>query len=416
MANQCKKNKTVLVIGAGIAGLAAAWALNQKGFAVRVIDASSDVAQGASFANGAQLSYSYVQPLADPGVWRQLPSLLFSASSPFAWRPSWSGAQWQWLLLFALASRRKVSIQTTLHLLALGRISREVLENMLATTGIDCLYAQTGKLVVYPTLTSLRAAQRQVALQAQLGCEQHLLSASEAIKVEPAIRDYGDQMAGAVYTPNECVADCLLLCQRLRVWLIRQGVLFDMERDVVRLSLSEGRVVGAETSLGCLKADHYVLSAGTRSRALVASCLPMRGFRVPVYPLKGYSLTLNLDGCANAAPRVSVTDTSRKLVFARLGDQLRVAGFAEIRDHDTKLDGRRIEQMLEAVQALFPRLSLDGHTAPWFGHRPATPTGRPLVGRLPGGPRNLWMHTGHGMLGLTLAFGTAEQLAQQMEA
>lgn len=92
-------------------------------------------------------------------------------------------------------------------------------------------------------------------------------------------------MAGAVYTPNECVADCLLLCQRLRVWLIRQGVLFGMERDVVRLSLSEGRVVGAETSLGCLKADHYVLSAGTRSRALVASCLPMRGFRVPVYPL-----------------------------------------------------------------------------------------------------------------------------------
>lgn len=414
MNNQQGNKPSVLVIGAGVAGLAAAWALLQRGHAVRVLEAHEDVAQGASFANGAQLSYSHVQPLADPGVWRQLPKLLLSKSSPFAWRFGWSPAQWQWLALFALACRRTVSAQTTQQLLALGQRSRQALESMLEKTGIDCLHTQPGKLVLYPTPKALHAAQRQIALQAQMGCEQHVITPAEVVKLEPALSHYQDRIAGAIFTPSESVADCHLLCQHLRQWLVAQGVVFELGQSAQRLRVNAGRIIGVQTSTGHVQADHYVLAAGAKSPALLATAMPSRSGALPVYPLKGYSVTLDVQNSMQAAPTVSVTDASRKLVFARLGQRLRVAGFAEICGHDTTVDARRIEQMLVAVREIFPGVQTEGDVHPWMGHRPATPTSRPIVGRLCGGPQNLWMHTGHGMLGFTLAFGTAETLAQQL--
>lgn len=414
MTTYPQNKRSVVVIGAGVAGLAAAWALHQKGFAIRVLDARTNVAQGASFANGAQLSYSHVQPLADPSVWRQLPSLLFSKSSPFAWRFSWSPAQWQWLALFALACRKSVSAQTTQQLLALGQESRQAIESMLEQTGIDCLHTQAGKLVLYPTPKALSAAQQQMAFQVQMGCEQHVLSAAEAVQVEPALLHYQSRIAGAVFTPSESVADCHLLCQHLKQWLEGQGVVFEMGQTAQRLLVSGGQVTGVQKSTGDVRADHYVLAAGAESPALLATAFPLTRSAVPVYPLKGYSVTLDVKNCQHDAPSVSVTDASRKLVFARLGSRLRVAGFAEICGHDTTVNPKRIEQMLLAVREIFPNVETEGHVQPWMGHRPATPTSRPIVGRLRGGPHNLWMHTGHGMLGFTLGFGTAKALASQL--
>jgi D-amino-acid dehydrogenase len=405
---------SVLVIGAGVAGLAAAWALHRQGLKVRVVDSLAGVAQRASLANGAQLSFSHVQPLADPGIWRQLPSLLMSRESPFAWRPGWSWPQWQWLAGFAWASRRKVSEQTTQELLTLGQLSRDALEKMLEQTGIDCLHMQSGKLVLYRSTPALDAATQQMALQAQLGCSQRVLSAQETVELEPALQSYKKAIVGALYTPSESVADCHLLCQKLKLWLEQKGVLFDLNMHVQRLLSNGTSVVGAQTDSDCLKADHYVVAAGARSQSLVASLIPNAIKAVPVYPLTGYSITLNVQHCMQAVPMVSVTDASRKLVFARLGDRLRVAGFAEIRGHDDRVDERRIEQMLCAVREVFPGVSTDGDIHAWCGHRPATPTSRPVVGRLPQAPKNLWMHTGHGMLGFTLSFGTAERLASSL--
>jgi D-amino-acid dehydrogenase len=405
---------SVLVIGAGIAGLAAAWALHRQGLMVRVVDGLADVAQGASLANGAQLSFSHVQPLADPGIWQQLPSLLLSRDSPFSWRPEWSWQQWRWLADFAWASRRTVSEQTTQELLTLGQQSRDALEKMLQQTGIDCLHMQSGKLVLYRSAEALEAAKQQMALQAQLGCSQRVLSAQETVDLEPALQSYQKAIVGSLYTPSESVADCHRLCQKLKLWLEQRGVMFDLNMPVHRLLSNGTSVVGAQTASGCLKADHYVVAAGARSQSLVASLMPNAIKAVPVYPLTGYSITLNAQYCLQAVPMVSVTDASRKLVFARLGDRLRVAGFAEIRGHDDRVDERRIEQMLCAVRDIFPGVSTDGDIHPWCGHRPATPTSRPVVGRVPQAPKNLWMHTGHGMLGFTLSFGTAERLVSSL--
>jgi D-amino-acid dehydrogenase len=406
---------SVLVLGAGVAGLAAAWALHHQGFRVSVMDEHEEVAQGASFANGAQLSYCHVQPLADPGIWRQLPSLLFSKSSAFALRlePSW--AQWQWLVAFAWASRREVSNDTTRHLLALGLESRQALENMLVRTEIDCLHRQAGKLMLYSSKSSFAAARQQMAFQAKLGCQQQAISASEAVAVEPALRGYQQEMEGAVYTPSEDVADCHRLCTQLRHWLTGQGVTFLMGQPAQRLMGDTQHVVGVQTAKGLVQADHYVMAAGARSRALTAPVLPMASGAVRVYPLKGYSVTLDLAGCEAAAPTVSVTDTQRKLVFARLGDQLRVAGVAELRGHDMRIEERRVKQVLSAVHEVFGGVKVQGDVRPWCGHRPATPSSRPLVGQLKQGPDNLWMHTGHGMLGWTLAFGTAQRLASSLQ-
>lgn len=407
-------NISVLVIGAGIAGLAAAWALHRQGFRVRVVDGNGEVAQSASLANGAQLSFSHVQPLADPGIWRQLPSLLMSRESPFALRPELRWSQWRWLVDFAWACRRKVSEQTTMELLVLGQESRDALENMLKQTGIDCLHTQSGKLVLYRSVSGLKAAKQQMDLQAQLGCSQRVLSAKETVELEPALMSYQKEIVGALFTPSERVADCHLLCQKLKLWLEQKGVVFDLGVNVQRLLSNGTHVVGAITDNDCIKADHYVVAAGSQSQSLVSSLMPNAINSVPVYPLTGYSITLNVRRCLQAVPAVSVTDASRKLVFARLGDRLRVAGFAEIRGHDNRVDERRIEQMLVAVREVFPGVSLDGDVHPWCGHRPATPTGRPVVGRLAKAPPNLWMHTGHGMLGFTLSFGTAERLVSSL--
>lgn len=406
---------SALVVGGGVAGLSAAWALHQQGFLVRVMDAHEEVAQGASFANGAQLSYSHVQPLADPGVWQQLPSLLFAKSSAFALRLELSWSQWQWLAAFAWACRRETSNDTTRELLALGLESRQALDDVLVRTEIDCLHRQAGKLMLYSSKASFAAARAQMAFQAKLGCQQQAISASEAVAVEPALQGYQQAMEGAVYTPSEDVADCYRLCTQLRRWLSEQGVTFLMGEPAQRLRGSTQHVVGVQTAKGLVQADHYVMAAGAQSRALTAPVLPAASGAVPVYPLKGYSVTLDLAGCEAAAPMVSVTDTQRKLVFARLGDQLRVAGVAELRGHDMRVDDRRIAQLLSAVQEVFAGVKIQGDVRPWCGHRPATPSSRPLVGQLKRGPGNLWMHTGHGMLGWTLAFGTARRLAANLQ-
>ena len=172
-------------------------------------------------------------------------------------------------------------------------------------------------------------------------------------------------------------------------------------------------ITGLRTAAGPLQAEHYVLASGWESPAHARQL----GLRIPVYPLKGYSITVDIASDHNqAAPRVSVTDTARKVVFARLGERLRVAGMVEIIGRDTRIDPARIDSLRRSTQQVFAQLPLQGSLHPWSGMRPATPTGLPITGRQRGGPRNLWLQTGHGALGLTLAFGSAQRLVAQMHA
>jgi D-amino-acid dehydrogenase len=399
----------VCVLGAGIVGLATAWQLNRQGFQVSVIDRAAPGA-GASGGNGAQLSYSYVQPLADPSIWKQLPKLLLSPSSPLKLRPQLDPLQWRWALAFLAACNARTSRASTASLLALAARSRAAFEAMRADIAPDCDFSATGKLVLYAGAASLAGAQRQLELQRAMGSQQRLVTADECIAIEPALASYRARIAGAVHTPSECAADCLKVCTELLRALRARGVRFLLDTGITGFDARDGRVAAVHTGAGDVEADAFVMALGTASHRLGRQL----GAYLPVYPLKGYSITLEVDPAADAAPRVSVTDSARKVVFARIGSRLRVAGMAELVGHDASIPAQRIEALAQATRAVFPHAGRLDALQPWTGMRPATPTGVPIVGRLEGAPSNMVFNTGHGALGFTLAFGSAERVAQAL--
>ncbi|MBV7539713.1 D-amino acid dehydrogenase [Acidovorax sp. sic0104] len=397
----------VCVLGAGIVGLATAYELQRRGMTVTVIDQALPGA-GASGGNGAQLSYSYVQPLADAGIWRQLPKLLLSPRSPLKLRPQWDTQQWRWGVEFLRACNRSTSERSTRRLLALAALSRHHFEAMLQTEALDCDFSTTGKLVLYDTPAGLSAARRQMDLQQPWGGPQEAVSAARCIELEPALAHYQGHIVGAIHTPSECAADCLKVCQGLQRLLTARGVRFVLGAKVQGFLREGRRIVAARTSAGDIEAQQFVLALGSASHRAAR----MLGFRLPIYPLKGYSITLDTAGAPGIAPRVSVTDAARKVVFARIGDRLRVAGMAELVGHDDSIPPARIRSLCQATSAIFPGCGDFGTLRPWTGMRPATPTGVPMTGAHAGAPDNLLINTGHGALGFTLAFGTAAQVAQ----
>jgi D-amino-acid dehydrogenase len=399
----------VCVLGAGIVGLATAWQLNRQGFEVSVIDCAAPGA-GASGGNGAQLSYSYVQPLADPSIWKQLPRLLLSPSSPLKLRPQLDPLQWRWGLAFLAACNARTSHDTTMRLLALAAESRSAFEDMLADVAPDCDFAATGKLVLYTNASALEGARRQLELQRAMGSEQRLVTPDECIAIEPALADYRARMAGAIHTPSECAADCLKVCIELERVLRARGVRFMLDCEVRGFDVRNSRVAAVQTGAGSVEAHAFVMALGTASHRLGRQL----GAYLPVYPLKGYSITVDVDPAPGAAPRVSVTDSARKVVFARIGSRLRVAGMAELVGHDASIPATRIEALAQATRAVFPQASRLAALHPWTGMRPATPTGVPIIGRLAGAPANMLFNTGHGALGFTLAFGSAQRIAQAL--
>lgn len=399
----------VCILGAGIVGLAAAYELQQAGHEVTVIDKASHAGMGTSMGNGAQLSYSYVQPLADPSIWKQLPKLLFNEDSPLKFRLQADPHQWKWGLQFLAACNAKRSATSTRELLQLAATSRQHFEAMQQRVQGQWDYSTTGKLVLYPTQTGVESARNQLDVQSRLGsAPQRIVSPDEAVALEPALAAYQPQFAGAVHTPSECAADCYQVAQQLQAWLQRNGVKFIMNTAVQRLRREGDRIVAVRTSQGDITADHYMVALAFDS---VALCKPL-GIDLPVYPLKGYSLTLDVAAASDKAPRVSITDSARKVVFARLGDRLRVAGMVELVGNDLRIPQDKIQSLCDSTQAVFPGCSDFAAVNPWAGLRPTTPTAVPIARQA--GASNLWLNTGHGALGFTLAFGTAAQLAQQM--
>ena len=399
----------VCVMGAGIVGLATAYELSQSGHEVTVIDRAQP-GSGASGGNGSQLSYSYVQPLADPGIWAQLPKLLLSPSSPLKIRPQLDVHQWRWGLQFLAACNSSASRSTTIELLKLAAQSRQGFDAMLAKEKLKVDFSSTGKLVLFSTDTSFAAAQKQMLLQRQLGSVQEPVSARRCVEIEPALASYKPNITGAIYTPSECAADCQKTCDGLQALLAQRGVRFLLNTPVEHIKVSSGKVVAITTAEGDIEADHYVMALGSASAPMARQL----GVYLPIYPLKGYSITVDVDETPGSAPTVSVTDSTRKVVFARIGSRLRVAGMAELAGYDTQVAPRQIESLKASTQALFPNCSPFAELNPWAGLRPATPTALPLIGRHPKGPENMLFNVGHGALGFTLAFGSAARVAKRI--
>ena len=400
------------IVGAGIVGLATAYELQRAGWRVTLVESHAEAGMGTSAGNGAQLSYAYVQPLADAAIFKQLPKLLFAADSPLKFRLRCDPRQWAWGLSFFGACNAPRSELSTTQWLTLAAISRSGFDEMLAATALDCDFSQAGKLVLLPTQQALDGAQRQVDLQARLGAPaQRLLTANEAVALEPALAHYAAQFAGAVYTESECVADCLTVCQGLKAYLQRNGMQWLGASEASAFLAEGGRIRAVRTSQGEIEADLFVSTAGWQGAKLLA---PL-GIHLPIYPLKGYSITVPA-APGSAAPHISITDSTRKVVFARLGERLRVAGMVELVGDDLRIDPARIASLLASTQAVFPQLPLPAaeDAQPWVGMRPATPTGVPITEQTKA-YGNLWVNAGHGALGFTLAFGSAHRLVNAVQ-
>jgi D-amino-acid dehydrogenase len=393
----------------------AAWHLAADGHEVTVLDRADGPGQGTSRANGGQLSYSYVAPLAAPGVPRKGLEWMLDADAPLRLRPQMDPRLWRWLLGFLRASRAQNFEAGTRAMLKLAYHSRDVLAGMMAAAPLDFSYRQNGKLVVFRDEAGLRGAAEVVALQATQGAHQQVLDAAQCLALEPALDGIAADLAGGVFTPDEAVGDSHRFCLALRDALIAlPNVQFLFGREVTGLRLSQGEVTAAETPQGAVEADQFVLSSGIGAMQLAE---PL-GLRLPLYPLKGYSLTLPTRP-GDRPPEISITDAHHKTVYALLegataerNGRLRVAGMVDLVGFGTDLAEGRVSLLRRQALEAFPAAGDWSRAEPWAGLRPATPDWKPILGE--SGIGRLWLHLGHGGLGFTIGCGTGHLLAAMM--
>lgn len=399
----------IVVIGAGIVGLASAWLLRQDGHRVTVLDRRGEVGHGASHANGGQLSYRYVAPLADPDVLAKIPAWMLRADAPVRFRPRFDPLQWRWLLDFLKACNGHDKLRSVASLLPLSLHSQSLIHELVERHGLAFDHVRNGKLIVHRDANTFASAHRLLAASPELADEQQALDSDACLALEPALASLRGQIAGGIHTAGEEAGDCLKLCRELAARLGEGSnpVRFAFGEEVSALQVQSGRFVGVCTTGGALHADACVMAGGVEAAALLR---PL-GVEVPVYPVKGYSLSLPIRD-ARAVPATSVTDFQRKIVYARLGTQLRVAGMADIVGHDERIAHDRVATLMRETRTLFGAGVDDTLATPWAGLRPATPTGRPIIGR--SGIDGLWLNVGHGALGFTLAMGSAALLADRI--
>jgi D-amino-acid dehydrogenase len=387
-----------------VTGITTAYYFARDGHDVTVIDRHGSPATETSYANGGQLSYSYVAPLADPSVLRKLPSLLFDADSPLRFHPRLELAQWRWCVEFLMHCTREASQRTTVQLLSLGAYSRTLMADIVQQESLRFDYARTGKLVLYRDADAFRAARGQMQFQNSLGCDQRALTPQECLAVEPALAAQTDELVGGIFTDSEESGDCHAFCVSLADTLRNTyGVEFLFNTSIESIRTRNDTVSCVETTRGALTADLFISCLGVSG--LMLTDLPK--LRVPIYPLTGYSLTV--PALTSAAPRVSMTDTHHKIVYATLGDRLRIAGMVDIGVRSPRVAQQRLHLLRSQAESFLPGAGAFTQAIEWSGMRPATPSGKPVIGPTP--YRNFWLNTGHGALGFTLATGTAAMLA-----
>ena len=396
----------IIVLGSGVIGVTAAYYLARAGAQVTVIDRQPVPAQETSHANAGQVSPGYSTPWAAPGIpWKAL-KWMFQKHAPLAIRPDGSGFQLRWMaamLANCSASRYAVNKE---RMMRLAGYSRDCLQQLRADTGIEYEHRTGGTLQLLRTQAQLDAVGRDTEVLRECGVPYELLDRQGLARVEPALGRARVPLAGGLRLPLDETGDCQLFTTRLAEQARRLGVQFLMNTPVRALEVDAGGVRGVQLEgvhPMVLRADRTVLAAGSYSRSL----LQPLGLELPVYPVKGYSLTLPLVD-ESLAPQSTVLDETYKIALTRLGQRLRVGGMAELAGFDLRLDPRRRATLEKVARELFPGGEISLATF-WTGLRPMTPDGTPLVGatRIP----HLYLNTGHGTLGWTMACGSGQLLA-----
>lgn len=403
--------RSITILGAGLVGVTSAWYLAAEGYEVTVIDRQMAPAQETSFANGGQISVSHAEPWANPAAFWRILKWLGREDAPLLWRLRADFDQWLWGMQFlreCTAAKTRANIQSIVQL---GLISRRELGSLREALALDYDQLTRGILHIYTDQGEFDHALQQAELMREFGCDRVPKTQVECALIEPAIQQSALPIIGGTYTAADESGDAQKFTGLLAQQAAARGVNFRFGETVTALQRNGERITGVTLATGeMVISDATVLALGSYSPLLLR---PL-GVRLPIYPGKGYSATFALpeDISSNEVPTVSLTDDGAKIVFSRLGKRLRVAGTAEFTGYDATVNPARCAAMVKRACRLFPALSNVEQIEYWAGLRPVTPSNVPLISDMSSvGLAGLWLNTGHGTLGWTLACGSARLLS-----
>lgn len=397
----------VIVLGSGVVGVSTAYYLSKAGHEVTVIDRQPGPALETSFANAGQISPGYASPWAAPGIPLKAFKWLFQRHAPLAIQPDGTLFQLQWMWeMYRNCDADRYAVNKE-RMVRLAEYSRDCMRALRQESGIEYEGRQAGTLQLFRTEAQFDGAAKDTEVLKGAGVPFEVLTRDELANAEPALANVRDKLVGGLRLPNDETGDCQLFTSRLAQMARDLGVRFEFDTAIDALDIRGGQVVGVRTSKdGVAKnvtADRYVLALGSYSRFLL-----QEQFRVPVYPLKGYSLTVPIVD-AGKAPVSTILDETYKIAVTRFDDRIRVGGMAEIAGYSKELKQARRETLELVVNDLFPGGGDVKRASFWTGLRPMTPDSTPIVGATP--LSNLFLNTGHGTLGWTMACGSASVIA-----
>ena len=400
----------IVVVGAGIIGVTTAYELATRGHEVTLLDGRGGAGLETSYANGGQLGASEVAPWAGPEVPWLVLRWLGRADAPFRLKLKSDPEQWLWLMRFLMRCRKSARAERIMPNLALALLSQSRMDEIALQMNNDPIRydeRRDGILQIFHRAAGLKEASSTIDAMNEAGLVQKVLSARECVDLEPALEPAlaRGSIEGGIFCAGDRSGDAQKYTSQLAERAQQLGVAFVTGAEVTGFDSQGGFITGVRTRAWTFSADAVVLAAGVHTARLARMC----GTRIPVYPLKGYSVTLPTDGIE--APHVSLTDEARKVVISRLGDRLRTAGTAEVSGYDTEIEMDRARSVLDATTDIFPQMKpVEDSAIYWTGLRPMTPDGSPILGQA-GRFSNLYLNTGHGSLGWTMAAGSAVGLA-----
>ena len=393
----------VVVLGSGVVGVTSAYYLARAGHEVTVIDREAGPALETSFANAGQISPGYAAPWAAPGVPLKAVKWMFQKHAPLAIRLDGTQfqLQWMWQMLQNCTSARYAVNKG--RMVRLAEYSRDCLQALRAETGIQYEGRTGGTLQLFRTQQQLDGAAKDIAVLQEANVPFELLSPAELKNAEPALAAVSHKLTGGLRLPGDETGDCQLFTTRLAALAESLGVKFRYNTPIDALAIAGGKIAGVQCGSETVRADAYVVALGSYSTSFISNLM-----KIPVYPLKGYSITAPIVNEA-AAPVSTVLDETYKIAITRFDQRIRVGGMAEIVGFDKNLRAARRETLEMCVNDLFPGGGDTSNATFWTGLRPMTPDGTPIVGRTP--VSNLFLNTGHGTLGWTMSCGSGQLLA-----
>jgi D-amino-acid dehydrogenase len=397
----------VLILGSGVIGVTSAYYLAKAGHEVTVVDRQPKPALETSFANAGEVSPGYSSPWAGPGVPVKAIKWLLMKHGPLVIRPKIDPVMWIWLLKMLRNCTSERYAVNKRRMIPIAEYSRDSLRALRSEIGIHYDERERGTLQLFRYAAQLDGTADDIAVLKQYGVPFEVLDRAGCIAAEPALSGVSDKIAGGLRLPQDETGDCHMFTQALALEAEKLGVRFAFNVGIDGLTADATRVTGVATSNGVLQADAYIVALGSWSPRLLR---PL-GISLPVYPVKGYSITVPISD-PDGAPVSTVMDESYKVAITRLGDRIRVGGTAEISGYSDKLYPARRATLDHSLTDLFPRGGDIGKATFWSGLRPMTPDGPPVIG--PTRYSNLHLNTGHGTLGWTMACGSGRMLADML--